>query len=521
MTQSHHLQAKMTRLIEQLCEGLHEREQIMAICLLGAIVGHNTFLYGPPGTAKSLISRRLASAFEQPKYFEYLMNRFSTPEEVFGPVSIKALKEDKYIRKINGYLPTANFAFLDEIWKASPAILNNLLTIVNEHIFKNGDERVDVPLKSLIAASNEVPMENQGLEALYDRFIIRLLVPPIEQNEYFKHLLDSKPVKETAEINPEDKINYQQLDEWRTQLHNVKISDDVFLIIDTIRKQFVKKSEELGIYVSDRRWQRAATLLKASAYCNGRTETNHSDAILLKYCLWTTPENREQVESIVLNAIKECGFNTGISLADLDLEKEKLDKEIQQELYHSDDIYDTVQLNQKEYFYVKMKFEYNHHYYRSNDLEYEFYIPFDQLKSKKSFHPVDEQGNAITDVCCDFDGQGSCKLFICHHNRKDRIDNNYKELSFTPKVLYKKGSKKNDVNKRLIFALSKSIKEIRSQLFTVLNKVKKKQKEYQVVLNSPFVHQSDINIAISGISEQINQIDLRIKDCERLESLCR
>ena len=124
------IQQHISSLIKQLCDGIHEREQIMAVCLLGAIAGHNTFLFGPPGTAKSLISRRLANAFENPQYFEYLMNRFSTPEEVFGPVSIKELKEDKYTRKINGYLPTADFAFLDEIWKASPAILNNLLTII-------------------------------------------------------------------------------------------------------------------------------------------------------------------------------------------------------------------------------------------------------------------------------------------------------------------------------------------------------------------------------------------------------
>lgn len=517
MTQSHHLQAKMTRLIEQLCEGLHEREQIMAICLLGAIAGHNTFLYGPPGTAKSLISRRLASAFEQPKYFEYLMNRFSTPEEVFGPVSIKALKEDKYIRKINGYLPTANFAFLDEIWKASPAILNNLLTIVNEHIFKNGDECVDVPLKSLIAASNEVPMENQGLEALYDRFIIRLLVPPIQQNEYFKHLLDSKPVKETVEINPEDKINYQQLDEWRTQLHNVKISDDVFLIIDTIRKQFVKKSEELGIYVSDRRWQRAATLLKASAYCNGRTETNHSDAILLKYCLWTTPENREQVESIVLNAIKECGFNTGISLAELDLEKEKLDKEIQQELYHSEDIYEVVKIGNKKCFFAeKISFKAKSNY--RSDQQFSFYIPENKQRSTEKFHPIDEHGNIQERIECFFDKQGSCTLSL---SNKYYHTNDWEVVNFVPNISIHKGEKKTPVNKRLVRALAESVVDIREQLSMVLLEVENKHEEYKEVLSSPFVHQSDIDIAISGILEQINQINLRIKDCERLESLCR
>ena len=103
------IQQHIQTTINQLCEGIHEREQIIAVCLLGTIAGHNTFLYGPPGTAKSLISRRLANAFENPQYFEYLMNRFSTPEEIFGPVSIKALKQDQYLRKTEHYLPKLEF----------------------------------------------------------------------------------------------------------------------------------------------------------------------------------------------------------------------------------------------------------------------------------------------------------------------------------------------------------------------------------------------------------------------------
>ncbi|XYU91245.1 AAA family ATPase [Pasteurella multocida] len=134
--QSQSLQDRISRLLQQLNTNMHEREQILAITLLGAISGQNTFLYGPPGTAKSLISRRLSYAFETSNYFECLMNRFTTPEEIFGPISIQELKEDRYMRQIEGYLPTADFAFLDEIWKSSPAILNNLLTIINEHIFK-------------------------------------------------------------------------------------------------------------------------------------------------------------------------------------------------------------------------------------------------------------------------------------------------------------------------------------------------------------------------------------------------
>ena len=105
------MQNRMFNLLHQLNKDMHERDHILAIALLGAIAGQNTFLYGPPGTAKSLISRRLAYAFEAPAYFECLMNRFTTPEEIFGPVSIKELKEDRYIRQVEGYLPTADFAF--------------------------------------------------------------------------------------------------------------------------------------------------------------------------------------------------------------------------------------------------------------------------------------------------------------------------------------------------------------------------------------------------------------------------
>lgn len=506
------IQSQISTLLSELCDGIHEREQIMAVCLLSTIAGHNTFLFGPPGTAKSLISRRLSKAFEESKYFEYLMNRFSTPEEVFGPVSIKALKEDCYTRKIEGYLPTANFAFLDEIWKASPAILNNLLTVINEHIFKNGDELVKVPLKSLIAASNEIPLPNQGLEALYDRFVIRLLVPPIQQQEHFQQLLNNKPSSDTPHIS--HPISYETLDKWREQLNNVQISEDTFLIIQYIRKELKEKFEELGVYVSDRRWQRAAILLKASAFCNGRTETNHSDAILLKHCLWTTPENREVVENIVMEAIKSCGFQTGISLADLDSEKESLDKEIHKELYYSKDVYNTVTLqNGKEYFKVNYVFESRYSYYSERNKKGLFYIPVEKLKTKREFSPVDSDGNKINTVTGKFDGQGSCTL---SYNDRD-----YNDCIFTPKVLYKKGDKNQEVNKRLINSLSQSITDIREKCTEVLQEIENKHKEYQKSLASPFVTQQDIDVAVAGILEQIEQLNLRIKDCERLEALCR
>lgn len=517
--QKNAMQKRITELLKQLTHGIHERDQIMAIVLLGAIAGHNTFLFGPPGTAKSLISRRLACAFENPQYFEYLMNRFSTPEEVFGPVSIKALKEDRYIRQIQGYLPTADFAFLDEIWKASPAILNNLLTIINEHIFKNGDERIDVPLKALISASNEIPPENQGLEALYDRFIIRLLVPPIEQEENFNRLLDSKPSSDKPEISENLRIGYQELAKWREQLHEVKLGTDTLLIIKYIREELAERFDELGVYVSDRRWQRAAVLLKASAFCNGRKETNHSDVVLLKYCLWTTPENREAVEQVVMDAVKSWGFDTDIDLAALDREKDSLDKEINKELYYSQDVYDTVTIENKKYFKVIALFKSKSTWNYENK-KYELYIPYAQFKSSAEFKPIDISGNEFNEIRGSFDGQGSCTLYIFHQGYQKNRHSYYEECKFKPKVLFHKGDRKSDVNERLIRSLVQSVSDIRKQLINTKKQVEKNYADYQQVLQSPFVTQSDIDVAVSGVLDQIDKLNLRIKDCERLEELC-
>ena len=121
------LKVRVEKIIELLNEGVHERGEESAVSLLAALSGQNIFLFGPPGTAKSLLARRLAKAFETTGYFEYLMHRFSTPEEVFGPVSITELKRDNFYRKTEKFLPKSEFAFLDEIWKSSPSILNTLL----------------------------------------------------------------------------------------------------------------------------------------------------------------------------------------------------------------------------------------------------------------------------------------------------------------------------------------------------------------------------------------------------------
>lgn len=499
------IQDRIFKLLKELGHDLYEREQTLAIALLAAIVGHNTFLYGPPGTAKSLISRRLSSAFKEPRYFEYLMNRFSTPEEVFGPVSIKELKEDRYIRQIEGYLPTADFAFLDEIWKSSPAILNNLLTIINEHLFKNGNERITVPLKSLIAASNEVPVENQGLDALYDRFIVRLCVPPVSDKQNFEKLISSKSSEERPKISEDLLISCDELNQWRERISYVKLSNDTLEIIHAIRYELAEQFDKLKVYVSDRRWQRAALLLKASAFCNGRTITNLSDTILLTHCLWITPENQKSVADLVMNAIEKHGFSTNIDLESLDKEQNSLNREINKELYYSENVYDIFEQNNELFFKATIKDRYNENY--------TLLIPYKQFKKKGEFHPLDKNGNQMIHFQCDFDGQGTCKI------KSNRVYLSENKI-FTPKILIKKGDKKSEINQRLIDSLAKSVVDVKKDLLKVLSDVKAKKETFQHQLKTPFVATEETNRALTSVLKQIEQLELRIKDCERLEALC-
>ena len=309
-------------LLQEMNRGIYEKNTEISLSLLAALAGESVILLGPPGVAKSMVARQLKTAFWDAQSFEYLMSRFSTPDEIFGPVSIQKLKtSDTYERAVEGYLPTADVVFLDEIWKAGPAIQNTLLTVINEKIFRNGNREMHLPLKLLVAASNELPAKGEGLEALWDRFVIRIESRPIKLEKNFRAMLLESHAdfsRSTGVLGHADfadnadfsdlKITAEEYAEWAEKICKIGVKEEVLDAISAIRKSLRavnvdEAAERRNIYVSDRRWKNIVHLLRTSAFMQDREEVDICDLLPIYHCLWQEPEERDAIRSIVIRAL--------------------------------------------------------------------------------------------------------------------------------------------------------------------------------------------------------------------------
>lgn len=550
------LKERTTEIIKYLNEGIHEREETIAVSFLAALSNQNIFLFGPPGTAKSLIARRISQAFEKNSYFEYLMHRFSTPEDVFGPISITELKKDKFLRRTKDFLPQADFAFLDEIWKASPSILNTLLTIINEKVFRNGTKMEEAPLKALIAASNETPPSNVGLEAMYDRFLVRLYITSIEDRDRFEDLLNSRPARPKDIQIPENLIiKHDEWENWRDYIHKVRLSQEALKIIQDIRLAFEEKGEKLKVYVSDRRWQRAAILLKAAAFFCDRDEVNLVDCLLLRHCLWTKKKNYKEVVEIVENAVRNSGFETGFSLHEFDAEKEKLEKEINKELYHNADVYETKTIDKKKCFECSRQqtlrldrsVELVPAFVEQTKMRI-FYIPEAKMNEGDQFNPIDKNGKELKYIRCQFDGHDTCQIEMERGNYYGEWNREYSSPprssavvqlaarplwdvqrshyadwkaveTFRPKIQFAKGTPKKRVNKRRIKSLRTKMEELGRKLNSDIGQIEAKLNEFKDDMEPHFVPKNIRDIALKDDAIQLEEMKSRRNECEFLISV--
>ena len=292
-----------SKLIQQLKEILkHLKHQfvgkddiidLMGICLVGR---ENIFLLGPPGTAKSAIVRALATSLEG-KTFEYLLTRFTEPNELFGPFDIRKLREGELITNTEGMLPEAHLIFLDELLNANSAILNSLLMILNEKVFRRGRENRPLPAVMMVGASNQLP-EDEALQALFDRFLIRVQCDYVDPSQLKQVLqagwqLEQKNNRPPAGISAESIFSIQQL------IGQVDLNDILPVYLDLI--QMLRNA---GVKVSDRRAVKLQRLIAASALLCQRTTAIVSDLWVLRY-IWDTEEQQELIAGIVTHVIEK------------------------------------------------------------------------------------------------------------------------------------------------------------------------------------------------------------------------
>ncbi len=273
------------------------KEEIVRLLFVSALAGEHLVMVGPPGTAKSALIRAFAQVVEA-KYFDYLLTRFTEPNEIFGPVDIQAFREGTYRRRLDGMLPEAEVVFLDEIFKANSAILNSLLTLLNARRFTHGNVAVRVPLISLYAASNEVPTD-EALSALFDRFLLRVRVDYLD-SYHFRGLLQKGVELEAQHMNPDAAqltpvISSHELRELQRNYGKLlRFSEDFLATF----KGLVFQIRSEGVGLSDRRIVKLLKLFAASAVFDGRDTVNDSDFFVLRH-VWNTPEQEEILQEVV------------------------------------------------------------------------------------------------------------------------------------------------------------------------------------------------------------------------------
>ncbi len=279
---------KLLALRDELRQTFLERGELIDGALAALLSAQNLLIIGPPGTAKSMLADELCRRIEGANYFQWLLTRFTAPEELFGAVSLKGLEQDDYRRVTAHKLPEAHIAFLDEVFKANSSILNSILSIINERRFHNGQHVRDVPLITLFGASNELP-EDDELTALYDRFLLRFVVGYIEEDYRFLRMLEAPPLEAQVYLTLDD------LNRMQREAEVQPVPGHVHRAMAEIRRQLGKKQ----IIASDRRYRQSLALMKAHSYLAGDAQVSDGSLLFLEHILWREPSEHPDVGATI------------------------------------------------------------------------------------------------------------------------------------------------------------------------------------------------------------------------------
>ncbi len=273
------------------------REEEALVITLALTTMEHVVLIGEPGTAKSAMARRAADLLKA-RFFKYLLTKYTEPDELLGPIDIVAFKEGRYARVTKGKLPEAEIAFLDEIFNASSAILNTLLTLLNERVIYDGYNEIIAPLWTLIAASNNVPDEPE-YQALYDRFLVRHFVKPVGEDKWSKLLDAAWRIEKEGYRAPQPVISMSEL----KQIYNFILDVDLSSIKQSLLRIYAVL-EDHGIHLTDRRKGKTLKLIAAHAFLKGRMIAVEEDLFVLKY---TVPSTREEADKVFAILLEELG----------------------------------------------------------------------------------------------------------------------------------------------------------------------------------------------------------------------
>jgi MoxR-like ATPase len=284
------VQAEIKNVEREMNDKFFERKDEVRGLLVGLVSRHHVLLLGDPGTGKSALTEELCSRING-SYFRWLMSRTSTPEELYGPISLKALENDSYRRVTTAKLPEAQIGFLDEIFKCNSAVLNSLLSILNERLFFNDGQAIKVPLQMVVGASNELPEDREELGALWDRFTLRYIPEYISDPRNFEAMLTG-----VSKVPTTTYIDQQDLTTAQTEASMVDVSRLIPQVL-VLRQKMV----EMNIPVSDRRWKQSLDLIKANAWLEGRTQASDEDLEILAHSLWVEPNQRLQIRQLIMS----------------------------------------------------------------------------------------------------------------------------------------------------------------------------------------------------------------------------